>query len=83
MAAPSSDYWFQALDVKLDRILEKLDSHGTTLATHAARITGLEEDIRELKDKANRVSAARVAVWTAVASIVASGLFTVVSTFLH
>jgi hypothetical protein len=48
--APDAQYWFARLDNKLDRIEDKLDGHGETLAEHGVRLDRVEDDIKILHD---------------------------------
>ncbi len=78
-----SEQWFLRLDAKLDKVIETVSSHGSDIATHTAEIASLKDDVRELRDRAKSVSATRLAVWIAIASIVSGGGFSIATALIH
>ncbi|RSD22015.1 hypothetical protein [Amycolatopsis eburnea] len=82
----STNYLLGRIDGKIDRLDEKLDSQGQTLAGHAERLVAVERDVRDLKtarasDQQQRdggMSAMKVAIVAAVTSGLIGGGFTVI-----
>ncbi|MEV4053047.1 hypothetical protein AB0J55_17830 [Amycolatopsis sp. NPDC049688] len=82
----STNYLLGRIETKVDRIDEKLDHQGETLAGHAERLVAVERDIRELKlaranDQQQRdggLSAMKVALVSAVTSSLIGGGFAVI-----
>jgi hypothetical protein len=89
----STNYLLGRIDGKIDRLDEKLDHQGQTLAGHAERLGAVERDVRDIKaqrlaDQAARaaeqqqsqqgMSAMKVGVVSAVTAALIGGGFTVI-----
>lgn len=83
----SSNYWFGRLEGKLDKMDEKLDHQGETLAGHGERIVAVERDIRDLKQaRANDDTGnttVRAAVVGGVTSALVGGGFVLLQLITH